>query len=177
MRWCGQEFMRTRFKSEWRGEHVNAAERESDRLMETVERIIAEEADATTALRSICVFLGNEVPHYDWVGFYLVDPDNDRELVLGPYVGEPTEHTRIPFGRGICGQAAESGETFVVEDVREETNYLSCSTEVLSEIVVPIKRDGKVLGELDIDSHELAPFSEEELLMLERICDWVARIL
>ncbi len=155
---------------------MNAAERMDERLMETVERIIAEEP-VPTALRSISVLLSAEVPHYHWVGFYLVDPENHRELVLGPYVGDPTEHTRIPFGMGICGQAAESGETFVVEDVREETNYLSCSTKVLSEIVIPIKRDGKILGELDIDSHELAPFSEEELLMLEKICYMLARIL
>jgi len=104
-------------------------------------------------LQTICRLLRDGLEGYDWVGFYLVDPAADRSLVLGPYEGEPTEHTRIPFGRGICGQAAERGETVVVDDVSQESNYLACSTAVQSEIVVPVYHGGSLVGELDIDSH------------------------
>ncbi len=125
-------------------------------------------------LLEICRLLQDKINYYDWVGFYLVDPDSPRELVLGPYVGEPTDHIRIPFGRGICGQAAETGETFVVQDVSRETNYLSCSPKVKSEIVVPIFKDGKIIGELDIDSHVLSPFTEEDQQYLEKLCERIA---
>ena len=128
-------------------------------------------------LQAICTQLRDTVPHYDWVGFYLVDPETPRELVLGPYAGAPTEHTRIPFGRGICGQAAATEQTFIVQDVSQETNYLSCSPEVRSQIVVPILKDGQVIGELDIDSHRLAPFSAEDRAFLEAICQAVADLL
>ena len=128
-------------------------------------------------LRKICVVLKDEVPHYDWVGFYLVDPDTEAELILGPYVGAPTEHTRIPFGKGICGQAAATENTFIVQDVTLETNYLSCSPDVRSEIVVPILKEGVIVGELDIDSHTLAPFTEEDQAFLDAICAQVAPLL
>ena len=117
------------------------------------------------------------MPYYDWVGFYLTDPEKKDELVLGPYEGDPTEHTRIPFGRGICGQAAATKETFVVQDVSKEDNYLSCSVHVKSEIVVPIIRDGEVLGELDIDSHTVEPFTDGDREFLERVCELVTAIL
>lgn len=120
-------------------------------------------------LMEICELLESLVPYYNWVGFYIVDPETDRELILGPYVGEPTDHTRIPFGQGICGQAAEREETFLIQDVSKESNYLSCSINVRSEIVVPIMRDGVVLGELDIDSHAISPFTEEDSRFLENL--------
>ncbi len=126
------------------------------------------------ALQRVCDTLRNEVPHYDWVGFYFVD---GRELVLGPFSGEPTEHVRIKFGEGICGQAAEREEVFIVQDVSKEDNYLSCSPEVKSEIVVPIFKDGKVVGELDIDSHKLSPFTEEDEKFLEEVCSLVSEYL
>lgn len=121
-------------------------------------------------LRSICRLLQENVPHYDWVGIYWVDPTNPTDLVLGPYSGAATEHTRIGFGVGICGQAAERQETFVVQDVSQETNYLSCSIETKSEIVVPILLGTAVLGEIDIDSHTIAPFLPEDSEFLE----WLA---
>lgn len=126
-------------------------------------------------LLDICRLLRDRISYYDWVGFYLVDPNRPNELVLGPYVGEPTEHVRIPFGRGICGQAAETGETFLVQDVSKETNYLSCSPKVKSEIVVPIFKDGAIIGELDIDSHVLAPFTDEDQRYLEKLCERIAK--
>ncbi|MGA1820054.1 MAG: GAF domain-containing protein [Thermoplasmatota archaeon] len=132
------------------------------------------DGDDPDRLHRICVLLRDEVEHYDWVGFYLVDKEKDRELVLGPFSGEPTEHTHIAFGQGICGQAAETGRLFLVQDVTKETNYLSCSPEVRSEIVLPIHRDGELVGELDIDSHQLDPFTEADTILLEEICRIVA---
>lgn len=128
-------------------------------------------------LMGVCKLLNESLDHYDWVGFYLVDPNEDRMLYLGPYVGAPTDHTRIPFGTGICGQAAETLETFVVPDVSKATNYLACSLTVKSEIVVPIMHGDTFLGELDIDSHMLDNFSSEHRVLLERICEDLAPIL
>ncbi len=127
------------------------------------------------SMRMICEILYSKVAYYDWVGFYLVDQDRENELVLGPFVGEPTEHVRIPFGRGICGQAAATGMTFMVQDVSRETNYLSCSPKVKSEIVVPIKISQKIFGELDIDSHVLSPFDDEDDKFLNTICEKISQ--
>jgi len=125
-------------------------------------------------LAAICRLLHDEVPHYDWVGFYRVDPASPRALVLGPYVGASTDHTRIPFGRGICGRVAENPVTLVIQDVSEETNYLSCSIDVRSEIVVPILDGGSFVAQLDIDSHRLAPFTPADRALLESICEALA---
>lgn len=144
-------------------------------LLGRVEEILQESRTVRDRLEDICRLLRGRVNHYDWVGVYLVD--SPGWLKLGPYGGEPTEHTRIPFGRGICGQAAQRGETFVVQDVSKESNYLACSLTVRSEIVVPILRDGKVLGELDIDSHSLAPFTSADREFLEAVCDCLSPVL
>jgi GAF domain-containing protein len=128
-------------------------------------------------LLHICKLLNESLDNYDWVGFYLVDPNEDRMLYLGPYVGAETDHTRIPFGTGICGQAAETLDTFVVPDVSKATNYLACSLTVQSEIVVPIIYDGIFLGELDIDSHVLDNFDNDHRVLLERICVDLARTM
>jgi L-methionine (R)-S-oxide reductase len=148
-----------------------------DQLLSRVRAISTGTATRDQKLQAICALLRDEIQHYNWVGFYLTDANADRELVLGPHEGAPTEHTRIPFGRGICGQAAATEQTFIVQDVSQETNYLSCSPDVLSEIVVPILREGVVLGELDIDSHVLAPFGGEDRAFLEDVCDLVAPLL
>lgn len=129
------------------------------------------------ALQAVCEVLRKEVPHYDWVGFYLVDPGKERELVLGPYAGAPTEHVRIPFGYGICGQAAQRKKTFMVPDVTKEQNYLACSPYVKSEIVLPVLKQGEVMGELDIDSNTLDAFSEEDRAFLLKVCYAVSRLL
>ncbi len=138
--------------------------------MPNIERAIAAAADRDAALVAVCRLLAARQPGYDWVGFYLVDPARPRELVLGPFVGEPTEHTRIPFGRGICGQVAEREETMVVEDVTAEANYLACSLTVRSEIVVPILAAGRFVGQLDIDSHTPARFAPADRALCEAIC-------
>lgn len=141
-----------------------------------VEKIIAGKGDRDTRLQNIAQLLHERVDVYDWVGFYLVDPNTDRELVLGPYVGDETDHVRIPFGTGICGQAAETLETFVVDDVSQETNYLSCSADVKSEIVVPIMKGDVLIGQLDIDSHTVAAMSDTDRAVLEEICSLIARM-
>ena len=150
-----------------------------DGLLKEIERIISTHRDdePDEILERICAVLKDEVSHYDWVGFYLFDPDAERELVLGPYVGAPTDHTRIPFGKGICGQAAATENTFIMQDVTQETNYLSCSPDVRSEIVVPILKEDVMVGELDIDSHALAPFTDQDQAFLDAVCAQVAPLL
>ena len=122
-------------------------------------------------LQKICDYLSQNSDNCDWVGYYLVDPASPRELVLGPFSGEPTEHRRIPFGEGICGQAAQTERTFVVDDVEKEDNYLSCSPEVRSEIVVPVFHEGILAGELDVDSHQESAFSDKHRAFLEWVAD------
>jgi L-methionine (R)-S-oxide reductase len=148
-----------------------------EQLLTKIEKLIAGEMPPYDKLMSICDMLKELVPHYDWVGFYLVDNEQDRELVLGPYVGDPTEHTRIPFGAGICGQAAEREDLFVVQDVSAESNYLSCSMNVKSEIVVPVFKKGKLVGELDIDSHMTGPFTEADSTFLKRVAEIAANAI
>lgn len=139
------------------------------RLSTDIESAVSAAGSPWDRLQAVCALLAERVPRYHWVGFYLADPSGARELVLGPYVGEPTEHVRIPFGVGICGQAAEKRVTLVVPDVSREHNYLACSPRVKSEIVVPVLFGGSLVGELDIDSHEPAAFGDEDSEFLEQI--------
>jgi L-methionine (R)-S-oxide reductase len=146
-------------------------------IYQQAKAIIDSNETVDARLLHICKLLNESLENYDWVGFYLVDPNEDRMLYLGPYVGAPTDHTRIPFGTGICGQAAETLETFVVPDVSKATNYLACSLTVKSEIVVPIMHGDLFLGELDIDSHVLDNFGDDHRILLERICVDLAPVL
>ena len=132
--------------------------------------------DVEEKLLKVCQLLDKEISYFNWTGFYFKNADRD-ELKLGPYVGAPTDHTIIPYGRGICGQVAVSNETFVVPDVAAESNYLSCSVDTKAEIVVPIFKDGENIGQIDIDSHTLDPFTSEDREMLEWLCAEVAKIL
>ena len=120
--------------------------------------------------------LAEGLEKYNWVGFYLLEPATS-ELVLGPFVGAPTPHTRIPLHQGICGAAASSGETVVVDDVHSDPRYLSCSIETKSEIVAPIFVRGKVAGELDIDSHTPAAFGPDDRQLVEHCARLVGRYL
>ena len=127
-------------------------------------------------LLEICQLLESKVAHYDWVGFYFKNGDKN-ELKLGPYVGEPTDHTIIPFGKGICGQVAVSNENFVVPDVSAQDNYIACSIYVKAEIVVPIFVNGENIGQIDIDSKTPDPFTQEDERFLEFVCKQVATML
>ena len=133
------------------------------------ETIIYSEVTLKEKMQAICNLLGSQMPAYDWVGFYLSDVKN-KKLYLGPFYGEPTEHTSIYYGKGVCGQAAEAQKTFVIDDVAEEKNYIACSIHVKSEIVVPIIKNQIVVGQIDIDSHTPAAFKQDDQLMLENIC-------
>jgi GAF domain-containing protein len=127
-------------------------------------------------LQEICNLLTDKVDVFDWAGFYIPHPDEDRQLILGPFSGEPTEHTQISFGQGICGQAADSKQTFVVQDVEKADNYLSCSAEVKAEIVVPVMKGSSFAAELDIDSHTENSITEELRFLVEEICVNIAEL-
>ncbi len=127
-------------------------------------------------LQKICHLLDQEVAYYNWTGFYFKNGDKE-ELLLGPYVGAATDHTVIPFGKGICGQVALSNKTFVVPDVSAQDNYLSCSIATKSEIVVPIIKNSENIGQIDIDSHQIDPFTAEDTALLEWLCNEVSKIL
>ncbi|MBP6425429.1 MAG: GAF domain-containing protein [Flavobacterium sp.] len=126
-------------------------------------------------LQSICQLLNQNVSHYNWVGFYFANHE-DKTLHLGPYVGAPTDHTVIPFGKGICGQVAESNANFVVPDVAAQDNYIACSFTVKSEIVVPLFVNGINIGQIDIDSHVLDPFTIEDERFLEFVNSEIAAL-
>ena len=136
------------------------------------------ESDNSTEikLQEICELLKESIDHYDWVGFYFKNGYKE-ELKLGPYAGALTDHTIIPFGKGICGQVAVSNQNFVVPDVKGQDNYIACSITVKSEIVVPLFVNGENIGQIDIDSNTLDPFTEEDERFLEFINSEVSKIL
>lgn len=142
-------------------------------VLQKFEGIRAKSPDRDSLLLETARLLKSEIDHYDWVGFYLLDAPNNM-LVLGPFTGKPTEHTHIPVGKGICGQVAESGKTMIVQDVSQQENYIACSLDVQSEIVVPILKNGRFVAEIDIDSHAYAPFSVEDDLFLGAIARQLA---
>ncbi|MGB5385667.1 GAF domain-containing protein [Eudoraea sp.] len=127
-------------------------------------------------LKQICDLLQGNISYYDWVGFYFKN-GNKEELKLGPYAGEPTDHTIIPFGKGICGQVALSNENFVVPDVKAQNNYIACSINVKAEIVVPLFVNGENIGQIDIDSNTPDPFTQEDEKFLEFVNKEVGKIL
>jgi len=127
-------------------------------------------------LAEVCSILQKDVTTYDWVGFYFKNGDK-RELILKAYAGEPTDHTIIPFGKGICGQVAESNQNFVVDDVAAQDNYIACSIYVKSEVVIPLFVDGQNIGQIDIDSHTKNAFSKEDEDFLTWVNAEVSRIL
>ena len=125
---------------------------------------------------AIVQWLDEEVPYYNWTGFYFMN-DEKQQLEIGPYVGVYTDHVVIPYGRGICGQVAVSGKTFEVPDVHAQDNYLACSLATKSEIVVPIYKGDNLVGQIDIDSHQLDPFTQEDHDLLEAVANFVAQRL
>ncbi|NJX15946.1 GAF domain-containing protein [Tamlana crocina] len=127
-------------------------------------------------LLAICQLLEKHIDYYNWVGFYFRNGDKE-ELKLGPYVGAPTDHTIIPFGKGICGQVAVSNQNFVVPDVSAQDNYIACSITVKAEIVIPIFVNGENIGQIDIDSNTPDPFTEADERFLEFVTEKVSEVL
>jgi GAF domain-containing protein len=143
-------------------------------ILDSIRSLTRSMRDATSLLAEVVGLLRRERPHYHWVGVYLLQGE---ELVLGPYVGKPTPHTRIPLNQGICGAAASTGQTLVVDDVNADPRYLACSLETRSEIVVPIRRQGRILGEIDIDSDQPAAFTSDDRDLLEAVAALLAEKL
>ncbi len=146
-------------------------------LQPRIAEILQNEKETVDArLTQVCEVLQNTIGYYDWVGFYFANHEA-RTLHLKAFAGEPTDHTVIPFGKGICGQVAVSNENFVVADVKAQDNYIACSMYVKAEIVVPLFKDGRNIGQIDIDSHVPDPFSEQDERFLEWVNEKVAEIL
>lgn len=145
-----------------------------DELFRAVSSAIAAAPNAASAMTQTVRLLKDGVPAYTWVGIYVLD---GNDLVLGPFLGKPSPHTRIPLGRGICGAAATEKATIVVDDVNADPRYLACSVETQSEIVVPIMQDGEVYGEIDIDSDRAAAFGPGDRALLEPIAALLAERL
>lgn len=155
-------------------------ETRTQELASELERLAEAAPSAEHLMTSIVRRLAERLPKYNWVGFYMLEPGSPGEpktLALGPFVGAPTPHTRIPLNQGICGAAASSGRTVVVDDVHSDPRYLACSLETKSEIVAPIFVRGEVVGELDIDSHLPAAFGPDDRQLVEHCARLVGRFL
>lgn len=148
---------------------------EREQLKISLTEIVKSNKTINERLQEICNLLHLNVAHYDWVGFYFADA-NKKELHLGLFAGLPTDHTTIPFGKGICGQVAESNEIFLVDDVTAQDNYISCNIDVKSEIVVPIIVNGINIGQIDIDSNTASAFTSEDQALLEWLTDEIAEM-
>lgn len=136
-------------------------------LRQEVQKLLQDQNELINAkLQNLCDLLKNTLPHYTWVGFYFANAEK-KTLHLGPYSGAPTDHTCIPFGKGICGQVAESNDYFLVPDVSAQDNYIACSLSVKSELVVPLFVAGKNIGQIDIDSDQLEAFNQEDVDFLQ----------
>jgi L-methionine (R)-S-oxide reductase len=145
-----------------------------DSVLADVRAAIAAHSNPEQIMRRTVDTLAKSLPHYTWTGIYLL---YGNELVLGPYVGKPSPHERIPLGRGICGAAATEKATIIVDDVNSDPRYLACSVETKSEIVVPIINGSDVLGEIDIDSDRPAAFTADDRELLEAVAALLARSL
>jgi GAF domain-containing protein len=147
-----------------------------DRIAGEIEAF-AREAASLEALEQFVVERVAALEHYDWVGFYMLDSEDPETLVLGAFRGAATEHVRIPVSRGICGAAVAQNATIVVDDVAADPRYLACSFETRSEIVVPIRAHGRIVGEIDIDSHAAAAFGAEDREFVERCAGIVGKYI
>src|SRR5262245_44993670 len=143
-----------------------------DQIVAEVEGLVASSLSRDDVLRSAVSILKQERHLYNWVGIYLLERD---ELFLHNYIGKPTEHTRISIGVGVCGTAVAEKSNQIVADVSKLDNYLACSLETVAEIVVLIRRDQEIFGQIDIDSDTAAAFGPEDEALLERVADQLAR--
>lgn len=147
-------------------------------LIPELDKLSKSSTTPETLMKGIVALFHEKLTRYNWVGFYMLEKDGDHDmLVLGPFKGAMTPHTRIPLNQGICGAAGSSGKTIVVDDVNSDSRYLACSVETKSEIVVPVFVGGKVAGELDIDSHFLAAFGPDDRALCEHAAAVLGRFL
>ncbi len=145
-----------------------------DKIKPVIKDILNQQATQSEKLQQICDFLQQNIPYYDWVGFYFANLP-EQKLYLQEYAGDETDHKIIPFGKGICGQVALSNQNFVVPDVKAQDNYIACSLAVKSEIVIPLFVNGQNIGQIDIDSHTPNAFSKEDETFLGWLNDQVAQ--
>ena len=140
-------------------------------IVEQIQNLVASDKPLDLVLNETARLLKENFPKYNWVGFYLM---NGEELALGPYVGKPSPHTRIKLDSGICGAAVREEQTIIVPDVKPDLRYLACSLETKSEIVVPIRKGEKIVGEIDIDSDELDAFDKQDKKFLEKVSEIIS---
>ena len=145
-------------------------------LKSKVSDLVSNSSSLDKTLKYVCELLKSSVSYYDWVGFYFKNGDKE-ELKIGPYAGVVTDHNIIPFGKGICGQVAVSSKNFVVPDVNAQDNYIACSLNVKSEIVIPLFVNNINIGQIDIDSNTVDPFTIKDERFLEFVCESVASIM
>jgi GAF domain-containing protein len=144
---------------------------DAEAVIARVRSLVASGASDDTVLMETVRLLQETQPGWDWVGIYLLIDDT---LILGPYVGKPTDHVRIPVGTGVCGTAVAENTNIVVEDVRARENYLACSLETRSEIVVLIRDDAGIVGQFDIDSDRVGAFTARDEVLLTTLAPLVA---
>jgi GAF domain-containing protein len=157
---------------------MTTASTKSSDLIPQLDALAISASSADSLMKSVVELLHEKLTRYNWVGFYMLENEGDHNiLLLGPFKGTMTPHTRIPLNQGICGAAAASGKTIVVDDVSSDTRYLACSLETKSEIVVPIFAHGKVVGELDIDSHFHAAFGPDDRKLCEHAAALVGKFI
>jgi GAF domain-containing protein len=142
-------------------------------LLSEIRHAASSASSSDSLQKNVVEVLSQHLSYYSWTGFYMLDPDDSETLILGPFVGDPTPHVRIPVTQGICGAAVATGETVIVDDVNADPRYLSCSIKTKSEIVVPVYAHGKVIGEIDIDSHDPAAFTQDDKVLLEEVAEIV----
>ena len=145
-------------------------------LKPKISDLVSRSSSLDATLKEVCELLKSSIPYYDWVGFYFKNGEKE-ELKIGPYAGATTDHEIIPFGKGICGQVAVSNENFVVADVSSQDNYIACSLSVKSEIVIPLFVNNINIGQIDIDSNTIDPFTQKDERFLEFVCESVASIM
>ncbi len=140
---------------------------DSKEIVQHIKKFAESGKNKEEVLKETVKILKENLDYYSWVGIYLLE---GNELVLGPYLGKPSPHTRIPLNRGICGAAASQGKSIIIPDINADSRYLACSLETRSEIVVPIMKENKVFGEIDIDSDKPDAFSQDDQLLIEQLC-------
>ena len=145
-------------------------------LKPKISDLVSRSSSLDATLKEVCELLKTSISYYDWVGFYFKNGEKE-ELKIGPYAGATTDHTIIPFGKGICGQVAVSNKNFVVADVSSQDNYIACSLSVKSEIVIPLFVNNINIGQIDIDSNTIDPFTQKDERFLEFVCESVASIM